>query len=179
MNNRFVSMGLALALAGCANAPSPSQPPAIGMKVEALKMRLFALVQEERRRMDMSARPLALDPELSVAAQAHSNDMAAKGSFDTGTPNVAIRTLLQDPNFHGYVGENSAEQYFSLATGFDPDTIARGFLAIWMASPSHESNLLDVRFDRTGIGIAVRGNQIYAAEVFATDLGQSQPRQSQ
>jgi hypothetical protein len=37
-------------------------------------------------------------------------------------------------------------------------------------------NLIYPAFDKTGIGIAVNGNTIYAAELFATDLGLPEPQ---
>jgi uncharacterized protein YkwD len=156
---------------------SPPAPSSVGMQVEALKLRLFILVEEQRHKLNAEARPLALDPELSSAAQVHSDDMAKKRSFDVMNPNgnPAVNTLLADPKFRGFVAENSAAQYFTPAAGINPDMVAQGFLDIWLNSPSHKSNLSFARFDRTGIGIAVSGNMIYAAEVFATDLGLPEP----
>jgi uncharacterized protein YkwD len=112
------------------------------------------------------------------AAQTHSEDMARKRSFDVGNPNgnLAVNSLLADPKFRGFVGENSAAQYFTPAAGFDPDTYARGFLDIWLKSPDHRTNLMYEAFDKTGIGIAVNGDAIYAAELFATDLGLPEPQ---
>jgi len=147
-------------------------------QVEALKLRLFILVEEERHRLNAEARPLMLDPELSMAAQVHSDDMAKKRSFDSMNPNgnPALNALLAgDPKFRGYVGENSAAQYFTPSAGIDPDMLAQVFLDIWLNSPTHKSNLAFGRFDRTGIGIAVSGNMIYAAELFATDLDLPEP----
>lgn len=177
MRRSVAIAALALSLAGCVSAPAPLQPR-LETDLQSLKTRLLVLVQEERTRAGVNRAPLALDPELAKAAQAHSADMAAKGSFDTDNPegNVAVATLLRDPDFQGFVGENSAEQYFADGAGFDPDAMARGFIAIWMASPMHRSNILDPRFDRIGIGVSLTGNAIYATEVFATDLGLPPPR---
>jgi len=102
-----------------------------------------------------------------------------KRSFDTKNPNgnLAVNTLLsRDPKFVGFFAENSAAQYFTPSQGLDPESMARGFLQIWLESPSHRNNLMYRDFDRTGIGVAVNGNAIYAAEVFATDLGLPEPR---
>lgn len=149
----------------------------MGEQVEALKSRLFVLVEQQRHRLNSEARVLALDPELSSAAQVHSDDMARKMSFDVMNPNgnPAVNALLSDPKFRGYVAENSAAQYFTPGAAIDPAALAQGFLDIWLNSPSHKSNLADARFDRTGIGIAASGNTIYAAELFATDLGLPEP----
>jgi uncharacterized protein YkwD len=161
-------------LAACASAP-PGPPPIAG-QLAALRLRLFIRVEEERLRLDAAAKPLAFDPELAAAAQAHSDDMAKKRSFDNGPGgNVAVNALLADPKFRGYVAENSAAQYFTPNAGFDPDSFAQSFLAIWLASPDHKSNITFAPFDRTGIGVAVNGNAVYAAEIFSTDLGLPEP----
>ena len=176
---RCGALVLAVFLAACATAPAPkpSAPP-IAAQLSALKERLFVLVEAERHRLNAEAKALILDPELMQAAQSHSDEMASKGSFDTGNPdgNLAVNILLTDPKFRGFVGENSAAQYFTPGMALDPDTYARGFLDIWLKSPDHRMNLIYGGFDKTGIGISVTGNTVYAAELFATDLGLPEPQ---
>ena len=175
---RFAALLMAFALAACAGASTQKIAPPMDDRIAALKERLFVLVEAERHRLNERAKPLILDPELMRAAQGHSEDMAKKHSFDVGNPdgNLAVNTLLADPKFRGFVGENSAAQYFTPSAGFDPDTYARGFLDIWLKSPDHRTNLMYEAFDKTGIGVAVDGNAIYAAELFATDLGLPEPQ---
>jgi uncharacterized protein YkwD len=175
---RLFAFIFAFGLAACATAPAPQGPPAVEAQLSLLKERLFVLVVTERRRLNQGAKPLILDPELMRAAQTHSDDMAAKRSFDAGSPegNLAVNILLGDPKFRGFVAENSAAQYLTPGVGLDPEAYARGFLEIWLKSPDHRMNLTDPRFDKTGIGIAVNGDQIYAAELFATDLGLPEPQ---
>ena len=175
---RFSLLFLVFALADCAGRPVPETQPPLGVQVAALKERLFVLVETERHRLNSQAKVLILDPALMRAAQTHSDDMAAKRSFDVGNPNgnLAINTLLVDPKFRGFVGENAAAQYFTPGARIDPDLYAQGFLNIWLKSPDHRMNLMDGAFDKTGIGIAVNGNTIYAAELFATDLGLPEPQ---
>jgi uncharacterized protein YkwD len=169
---------LGFLLAGCASQPPTRAVPPIELQVSALKERLFVLVEAERHRLNGAAKPLIIDPELMRAAQTHSDDMAMKRSFDAGNPNgnVAVNVLLDDPKFRGFVAENSAAQYFTPSAGIDPDAYARGFLEIWLNSPDHRMNLAYPGFDKTGIGIAVSGNAIYAAELFSTDLGLPEPQ---
>ena len=173
---RFFGLIFVFWLAACAGMPPPA-PPALEDQMAALKERLFVLVEAERQNLRGGAKPLILDPELMMAAQSHSEDMAKKGSFDTANPNgnLAVNILLSDPKFRGVVGENSAAQYFTPGTRIDPNVYARGFLDIWLKSPDHKMNLTDPNFDKTGIGIAVGGNTIYAAELFASDLGLPEP----
>ena len=175
---RLACLTLAGFLAACASAPQAGMTLPVEDQVSALKERLLVLVEAERERLNGDAKPLILDPELMRAAQTHSEDMAKKGSFDSGNPdgNLAVNILLGDPKFRGFVGENSAAQYFTPGTRIDPDKYARGFLDIWLKSPDHKMNLSYPRFDKTGIGIAIGGNAIYAAELFATDLGLPEPQ---
>jgi uncharacterized protein YkwD len=167
MITRVVVLLVAVLLAACAGL----RPPNYDQQVAAIKARLLVLVEEERARA--GAKSLRVDPQLVAAAQAHSDDMARKRSFDAMNPegNLAVNILLRDPRFGGFVAENSAAQYFTPAAGIDPDAMAQGFLQIWLASPSHRLNVIYREFDRTGIGVAVRGNTVYAATLFATDLG--------
>ena len=175
---RVACLIFVLVAAACASAPREPAPVPLEDQVSALKERLYVLVEAERQRLGGEAKPLILDPELMQAAQTHSEEMAKKRSFDTNNPdgNVAVNILLGDPKFRGFVGENSAAQYFTPGTRIDPDRYARGFLEIWLKSPDHKMNLTYPRFDKTGIGIAIGGNTIYAAELFATDLGLPEPQ---
>lgn len=171
---------LTILLAGCATRPIPMAVPkaTIDDQLSAIKARLFVLVEAEREHLNNGAKPLILDPELMHAAQVHSDDMAMKNSFDVENPegNVAVNALLNNPKFRGFVGENSAAQYFTPGVPMDPQVFASGFLKIWENSPDHRMNMDFPGFDRTGIGLAVSGNTIYAAELFATDLGLPEPQ---
>jgi uncharacterized protein YkwD len=180
MKRSLSALLLALTLAACATAPppQPAAPPTVEAQVAVLKARIFVLIEQERRKLNNQAKPLAIDAELTAAAQVHSEDMARKRSFDAMNPdgNLAVNTLLTDPKFRGYVAENAAAQYFSPGYGFDPDSMARSFVDIWLNSPGHRSNLSYPGFERTGIGVAVNGDTVYATELFATDLGLPEPR---
>jgi uncharacterized protein YkwD len=178
MIGRIAILLLALLASACASAP-PVPPPSLAEQIEAVKFRLFVLVEEHRRGTDVASRPLALDPQLAAAAQRHSEEMARKNSFDAMNPdgNPALNALLSDPKFGGFVGENSAAQFFVPGRALDPDAVAKGFLTIWLDSPDHRRNMTFSRFDRTGFGVAITGNTIYAAALFATDFGLSRPQE--
>ena len=172
---RAVLLLALLALACCAAIPDAPGPPR--EHVAQVQSRLAALLREERMKLNAAAKPLNLDPELAAAAQAHSDLMARERSFDRpgGGDNIAIQRLVANPKFRGYVGENSAMQYFTPEAGIDPDAVARVFLEIWLNSAEHRQHIAFAAFDRLGVGVTANDNQIYAAALFATDLGLPEP----
>jgi uncharacterized protein YkwD len=169
---RCFALLLALFMTACA-AMQEGPPPLTRQQLEQVQTRLYAYIRDERSRMNGAAKPLALDPELAAAAQAHSDLMAQRRAFDSGgtEDNVAIQRLLANPKFRGYVGENSAMQYFTPEAGIDPDQVARGFADQWLKSAEHRNHIGFAAFDRTGIGITANDREIYAAQIFSTDLG--------
>src|SRR5262249_48232425 len=127
---RVVVVLLALAIAACATTPKP--PPPIEDQMQALKMRLFLIVEEKRHRIESRAKPLMLDPQLTAAAQAHAEAMAKVHAMDgkNGSDNPAIRALMADPKFQGFVGENVAQQYYNAPQGIDVEVYAQTYLDI-------------------------------------------------
>jgi uncharacterized protein YkwD len=162
-------------LSACAGMPDA--PPLPREQITLVQSRLAALLRDERMKQNAEAKPLNLDPELIAAAQAHSDAMARAHAFDRAGAgdNIAIQRLVANPKFRGYVGENSAMQYFTPQAGVDPEAAARLFLEIWLNSAEHRSHILFPGFDRFGIGVSANGNEIYATALFATDLGLPEP----
>ena len=171
----LAALALLATLAGCATAPamSPELRQQLGQQLGTVRERLYAYVAMERTRSGEAAKNLAIDSELMAAAQAHSDEMASRRAFDAtgGGDNLAMRRLMTNQEFQGLVGENIAMVYVTPQSGIDPDMVARAFMEIWLNSADHRGNLVFPGFDRTGIGLAINGNQIYAAQLFATDLG--------
>ena len=174
---RLVIGFVLLLLAGCAAMPG-RPPPLSREQLAAVRARLYALIVEERMKLNSDAKPLRLDPELTAAAQAHSDDMAKRRAFDASNAaetNIAVQRLAANPTFQGYVGENSAMQYFTPGAAIDPDAVARTFVDLWLKSPEHRGHIGFAGFDRTGVGIAANDNEIFAAQIFVTDLGLPAP----
>jgi uncharacterized protein YkwD len=168
--HRFAVVFALLFLAACA---TPGESSLSREQLREVQARLYTLIASERTKLNEAAKPLAFDPELVAAAQAHSDAMAQRRAFDSGgaEDNVAIQRLMANPKFQGYVGENSAMQYYTPELGIDPEAIARGFVELWLKSPGHRGHIGFAGFDRTGIGITANDREIYAAQIFATDLG--------
>jgi len=67
-------------------------------------------------------------------------------------------------------GENLAYRGAFGRSEDDPETVASEIVAGWLDSPEHRENLLDERFDREAIGIAVvrdAGVELYVTQVFS------------
>lgn len=171
MHRLLAPIALFSILAGCATAPE--QSPFIREQLADVRARLYAYSGLERAQLATSAKALMIDPALVAAAQAHSEALAKQKRFDVGIPdyNTAMQHLLTNDKFQGYVGENIAMQYFNPSQGIDAESVARIFMDIWTKSEAHKRNIVFPGFERTGIGLAINGNQIYAAQLFATDLG--------
>lgn len=89
---------------------------------------------------------LTLDPQLSAAAQAKANDMAAKNYWSHTSPSGDTPwTFIANA---GYQYETAGE---NLAYGFkDVDAAIKG----WMSSPEHRANILNDQYQNVGFGIA-------------------------
>lgn len=162
-------------LAACITPPEPP-PPDIKALLFEMKEHMYLYISEERQKLNIDAMPLRRDPLLDAAAQAHSEAMAERKAFDEGgsDENIAIQRLAANPNFQGFVGENSAMQYFYPEQGFDPETLAQSLVDQWLQSEGHRANIEYANFALTGIGVAANGNEIYAAGLFATEMQRTQ-----
>lgn len=98
-----------------------------------------------RRGARPPAPPLLPSSTLAVTADQHARDMVAHGYLaHRDLQGSRAEDRARRAGYLGDVGENIAWQA--------PDAAAA--LAAWMASPDHCANLLDARFQHTGVGIA-------------------------
>jgi uncharacterized protein YkwD len=183
---RFLAPVLALLmLAGCADFGAPPRkalppPPDPHTQMVALESRINALVEQERLKIDPSAKPLSLDSELVGVARQKSADMATKNYLAHAAPGggtTADTIMDQDANFQGLLGENIGAEHYTKQLGVDPDKFAREFVDQWLASDAHKQNLAYPVYDRTGIGAAVNGDTVYVTQLFASDMGLPPPEQ--
>ena len=173
----------ALLLAGCASLESskpagPPPPPDPKTQMSALETRIAILVEEQRRKLDPGARPLAIDPELSKIARARASDMAAKNYLAHAAPNgdtSASLLMKQDAKWQGLLGENLAAQHYVKESGVTVDDFAPRFLDEWLKSPPHRDNMTFANYDHAGVGAAVNDDTVYVAVFFSTDLGLKPP----
>ncbi|MER6332089.1 sigma-70 family RNA polymerase sigma factor [Streptomyces sp. NPDC001034] len=125
-----------------ATPPAPvrtTAPPPSGDTVS----QVVALVNKERA--SAGCAPLTEDPRLQQAAQAHSDDMAARHFFDHVNPDGADpgqRITAAGYRWSAY-GENIAMGQQSPASVMDA----------WMNSSGHRANILNCSFKNIGVGV--------------------------
>lgn len=93
---------------------------------------------------------LVLNDQLSAAAQAKANDMAAKDYWAHNSPDG--RTPWSFITAAGYHYQMAGE---NLAYGF---TNAADAVAGWMNSPTHRANILNASYKDVGFGVAQSSN---------------------
>ncbi|MEU3028713.1 sigma-70 family RNA polymerase sigma factor [Streptomyces incarnatus] len=104
---------------------------------------VVALVNKERASAGCS--PLTADPQLQQAAQAHSDDMAARNFFDHVNPDgvdPGQRITAAGYRWSTY-GENIARGQQTPASVMDS----------WMHSSGHRANILNCAFKNIGVGV--------------------------
>jgi len=170
----------ALLLSACAEVPTvPPPPPDPKMQMGALEVRIAALVEEERLKLDPKARPLAADAELSKVARARASDMAEKNYLAHQGPDGATSAsvlMQEDAKWQGLLGENLAAQHYTKQSGVAVEDFARRFLDEWLKSPPHRDNMAFADYDHAGVGAAVNGDTVYVAVLFSTDMGLPPPK---
>ena len=144
-----------------APAPVPRMVDAAGISRQILAWVNEARAQGRRcgSKLYPAAQALALNPSLTTAALAHSQEMAVYAQFDHrghdgSTP--ATRVVRAGYGEYAVVGENIA------AGAMTPREVTEG----WLASPAHCENIMDARFTQIGIAFAV--NRTTAETVYWT-----------
>lgn len=138
-------IGLALLIAGGVRA-----------QAQDAARRIFDLTNQDRRAQGLQ--PLRWNGALADAAQRHAEMMARQGRIShqfPGEPEVMQRAAQAGAHFDA-IAENVA----MAPTAGDVETS-------WMHSTPHRANILDPKMDALGVGVAQRGNELFAVEDFA------------
>jgi len=107
-------------------------------------------------------KPLRTYYALDRVARGHSRYLARHHTCNhNGFSQRAQR--VQKITGDGSAGENC---YQYPARGYNRKVAVR-LVQGWMRSPGHRANLMNPRFSKLGIGIAKRGNYIYATQIFS------------
>jgi uncharacterized protein YkwD len=137
-----IRVGLLLALVG--SIATAVQSVAYGQSEAGWEEQVLAL--ENQARISAGCQPLTLSPQLTAAAEQHSQSMAASGYFShTGSDGSTPWSRIQAAGYTGATtyGENIAAGYA------DPQSVVQA----WLSSPDHRANILDPRFTEAGVGI--------------------------
>ena len=136
-----------LAVAVCGSAQIRRRE--IEVKPRAVEQRIFALVNEERKKE--GAVELSWDDELAFEARRHSFNMVARWFFSHEDP---IRgDLAKRLRGDKIVWRFCAENIFSEQGYPDP---SRAAVEGWLSSPGHRANMLNPKLVRTAIGVSQR-----------------------
>jgi uncharacterized protein YkwD len=139
----------------------PTTPSGGSSKLAMMERRTFDLVNQERIRN--GTKPLRWIDQAAAAAREHSENMAELQYFshaDLLGNRVDKRADVAGIGDWRQIGENIAWM-----TGqSDP---ASHVVSSWMGSPGHRENLLNPKYEESGIGIAVTSDgQYYFTQVF-------------
>ncbi|EEJ53075.1 cell wall-binding repeat-containing protein [Mobiluncus mulieris] len=102
---------------------------------------------------------LTRDPVMDDAARAWAQQVARTDVFVHS--NGALKYADLFPAGWKYAGENMVGYY-----NIEPGPYAAGCNDLWVKSPGHYKNLIDGRFNRTGIGVATGRTWVYAVQNF-------------
>jgi uncharacterized protein YkwD len=140
------------------------------------RVRAATLCLINRERTGHGEAPLAASQKLERAAQAHSDDMAARDYFEHEGPRGD--TPLSRMRECGYLSSSHAGFEAGENIGWGTLWLAtpRAMVAAWMASDGHRANILDSHFRDTAIGVSphplaslARGQ---AGAIYTQDFGQ-------
>jgi uncharacterized protein YkwD len=175
-----VAVVLAVAAAVGLSASNPSTAEAALVTVKTCGGGSIDLTGTEKRTLDLhnQARAsnglpaLCVQPTLTKAARAHSQEMLDKDyfshdSYDGETFGARLKRFGYTSSGYGYytVGENIAWGSGSYGS---PDAVFKG----WMNSAGHKANILNPKFREIGIGARTGTYKTYAgATMYTVDFG--------
>ncbi|MFF4565032.1 sigma-70 family RNA polymerase sigma factor [Streptomyces sp. NPDC001435] len=123
--------------------PTPASTPQTQSAPTGTVAQVVALVNKERA--NAGCGPLTENAQLEKAAQAHSDDMAARNFFDHTNPDgvdPGQRITAAGYRWSTY-GENIAQGQQT------PESV----MDSWMNSPGHRANILNCSFKEIGVGV--------------------------
>lgn len=139
----YLPLLMVVGLGFLANSLWPSQRGVLGYATDMSAQSLLVDTNQQRVADDETA--LRLNQQLTQAAQAKANDMAAKNYWSHNTPSgQAPWSFIVAA---GYQYQTAGE---NLAYGFDS---AASTLDGWMNSPEHRANILNQTYREVGFGI--------------------------
>ncbi|MFC6012888.1 CAP domain-containing protein [Nocardia lasii] len=145
---------------GSAEQPQQQPQPQVAPTPDVGTERAQALAAVNAARGQQGCAPLLEDSRLAAAAQAHADDMAARGYFGHSSPEgagTADRVAAA-----GYVPAQVAE---NLAAG---QSAGADVVASWLGSEGHRATIVNCQLVDTGIGVGFGAQGPQWVQVFAT-----------
>ncbi len=140
----------------CMEDPSTEPPPPTGDCGSPIEQAQLAETNAARAAAGLGA--LVCDPDLTIAARLHSQDMCELGYFDHDSADG--RTFADRIREQGVSYRTAGE---NIAHG---QTTASEVHIDWMNSPGHRANILNGAFGRIGIGYVECGGRPYWTQDF-------------
>lgn len=161
------------------------------IKIDQLEQKIHLLINEQRQANGKS--PLIFDPQLTLIARTHSQDMVTRNYFEHETPeNLSFNDRYKQAGYDcqrqfdvtssGYMISEGGENIFQnnlynsvdYTNGYpthydwnDMDSIASSTVDGWMHSEGHRTNILYSVFQNEGIGVAISNDsKVYITENF-------------
>jgi len=137
-----------------------------------LERRIFQLTNEARRKNGLP--PLTSDNDLALKAREKSDDMLKKNYFSHTSPEgKTFKDRMQEekPASFGTISRAGENIYMGHRFDYSVDvkTQARLIVDGWMTSPGHRRNVLDPTYTHMGVGVAAKGKECYATQVFTSE----------
>lgn len=156
----------------------PAAISAAASTTDLESLRRHALDLVNRARQEEGLGPLASQPAANASAQAHADDMLARGYYSHTAPSGA--TVIDRYQTAGGSTSHLAAENIARCASCLPPSIGASVDALhegWMQSPLHRDNILRRGVTAFGFGIAVSAERgLYAVQVFA---GPGQPHDLQ
>lgn len=162
------SVGLAvltlLFVAAALGAVAYADPLDDGLDPAAVETGLEERTVEERREAGVGA--VVHDPDLAAVARAHSRDMRDRGFVGHVNPDgEGHEDRVRAAGLECLPGEN-VYQTPRGAVADSERALADHVVRAWLDSPGHRETLLEERYERQGVGVAVGDEAVYVTQVF-------------
>ena len=144
----------------------PAPAPASADVITEMEAEILRLTNEERARQGLSA--LTFDTKLRGIAALHSEDMLANDYFEHEDPDGCSSSCRATNAGYRWraIGENI---YMMSGYTINPAKMAAQVVAGWMDSPGHRANILSDAFIESGVGVAIKGKDVYVTAVYGKE----------
>jgi uncharacterized protein YkwD len=113
------------------------------------------LVEVNRKRAEVGAAPLIIDPRLNQSAQIKANDMLTNGYYSHDNPTTKKHGYEYIQEFTNTGCHNSSE---NITGAYDSEN-AKAIIDWWSESEDHYKAIVDPRYKTTGFGVITVDNK--------------------